>query len=111
MNFLEETITKIYASGHSLNDVMFIGTEDGYHRISWSKFEKISDFDYDSGFGCQEIPSLIVYFKDNTYMFREEYDGSEWWEYKVHKIFKESDNYKSFKFCCDEYGDIKIKED
>ena len=96
MNFLKETETKIFASGHSIKDVMFIGTEDGKFRIAWWKFVEMANFDYDSGFGIQEIPSLIVYFKDNTYMFRNEYDGSEWWEYKVNKIFKESDDYKSF---------------
>ena len=99
MNFLEETETKILASGHNINDVMFIGTDDGEFRIPWWKFVEIANFEYDSGYGANEIPTnLIVYFKDNTYMFRWEYDGSEWWEYKVRKNFKETDEYKSFKF-------------
>ena len=73
---------------------MFIGTADGNYRINWNEFAKISNFDYDSGYGGAEIPTdLIVYFKDNTYMFRWEYDGSEWWEYIVRKKFNETCKY------------------
>lgn len=39
------------------------------------------DFEYDDGFGNQELFGIIL-FKDNTWMERAEYDGSEWWEYK-----------------------------
>lgn len=51
-----------------------------------NEFEIIANFDYDSGYGWPEIPeNLIVYFKDGTYIFRNEYDGSEWWECVVKK--------------------------
>lgn len=102
-NFLEETEIAIKDSGHNTDDVMFIGTADGDYRINWNEFVKIANFEYDSGYGCAEIPTdLIVYFKDNTYMFRWEYDGSEWWEYLVRKIFKETDDFKPFKFKVDD---------
>ena len=49
------------------------------------------------GYGASAIATdLIVYFKDNTYMTRGEYDGSEWWEYTVTKLFTEEDKYKDF---------------
>lgn len=102
-NFLEETENSIKKTGHNTDDVMFIGTADGNYRVDWNKFEKIANFEYDCGSGSAEIPTdLIVYFKDNTYMFRWEYDGSEWWEYLVEKIFKETDEFKPFKIVVDE---------
>ena len=39
------------------------------------------NFEYDSGYGLQELFGFIWY-KDGTWSERAEYDGSEWWEYK-----------------------------
>ena len=41
-------------------------------------------------------------FKDNTYIVRGEYDGSEWWEYNVPAIFSEDDEYKDFNILGDD---------
>jgi len=38
------------------------------------------DFDYDSGYGGQELFGYIWY-ADGTWSERGEYDGSEWWEH------------------------------
>jgi hypothetical protein len=38
------------------------------------------DFDYDDGFGGQELYGHIWY-EDGTWSNRREYDGSEWWEH------------------------------
>lgn len=38
------------------------------------------DFDYDSGYGGQEIYGFIWY-EDGTFSERGEYDGSEWFSY------------------------------
>ena len=40
------------------------------------------DFEYDNGYGGQELFGNIWY-KDGTWSERGEYDGSEWWEHKV----------------------------
>ena len=97
MNFKEETLKEISESGHEEKDVLFIGSKDGKLRISIEKFKEISDFDYDSGFGGQEIPQdLIVYFKDKSYLDRREYDGSEWWKYNELLDFSAGDEYKDF---------------
>ena len=40
------------------------------------------DFEYDNGFGSQHLYGTIL-FKDNTWLSREEYDGSEYWQYNV----------------------------
>lgn len=97
-NFLKETIEAIEESGHRVKDVMFVGSSDGKYRLKFPEFAKIADFDYNPGFGSQEIAKdLIIYLKNKTYIARGEYDGSEWWEYNVPKVFKPSDRSKPYK--------------
>lgn len=43
-------------------------------------FIKNINFDYDSGYGSQELFGKIWY-EDGTWSSRFEYDGSEWWEH------------------------------
>ena len=40
------------------------------------------DFDYDDGYGGQELYGYIWY-SDGTWSDRGEYDGSEWWQHQV----------------------------
>lgn len=40
------------------------------------------DFEYDNEYGGQELLGNIWY-ADGTWSERDEYDGREWWEYKV----------------------------
>lgn len=97
MNFLDETLEAIKHSGHTISDVMFIGSYDGKYRMKWDKFKEKADFEYDSGFGSQHIAEdLIVFFYDQTYLTRDEYDGSEWWEYNEILAYKDTDDYKDF---------------
>lgn len=42
-------------------------------------FDKL-DFEYDDGYGGQELYGL-VWFTDGTWLTRGEYDGSEWWQH------------------------------
>ena len=52
-------------------------------------FLKELDFEYNSGFGCQELFGL-VWFNDGSWFERKEYDGSEKWKYKKYpEIYKE----------------------
>lgn len=98
MNFKKETYEAIIDSGHKREDVMFIGSLDGKYRINMDEFDKYSDFEYDSGYGAAQIAQdLIIYFYDNTYIRRGEYDGSEWWEYNNPLTYKSTDEYKPFK--------------
>lgn len=46
----------------------------------YQEFLKSLNFQYDSGFGGQELFGT-VWFDDDTWAIRGEYDGSEWWEY------------------------------
>lgn len=53
----------------------------GFTTYTYNKFLKSLDFEYDDGYGGQEIFGYIWY-QDGTWSEREKYDGSEWWSYK-----------------------------
>lgn len=53
-----------------------------YTESDYEKFLNEIDFDYDSGYGSQELGG-IVWFEDGTWLSRGEYDGSEWWNHHV----------------------------
>ena len=52
----------------------------GYTEEDWNDFLSKLDFMYDSGYGGQELFGAIWYV-DETWSERGEYDGSEWWKY------------------------------
>ena len=60
-----------------------------YTQEEYDLFIKSLDFDYDDGFGGQELFGTIWY-KDGTWSDRREYDGSEWWEYHSCPIIPKS---------------------
>jgi len=81
-NFLKETNDGIKRSGHTTDDIIFIGARISGHRCTWEQFTMLADFEYDAGFGAAQIATdLIVVFQDGSSMWRSEYDGSEWWGY------------------------------
>ena len=47
----------------------------------YDNFLKEIDFNYDNGYGGQELFGF-VWFNDGNWLERGEYEGSEWWEYK-----------------------------
>jgi len=51
-----------------------------YSTQDYVQFLEILDFDYDSGYGSQEIHGFIWY-ENGTFSERGEYDGSEWFSY------------------------------
>lgn len=48
----------------------------------YNEFLNSLDFEYDSGYGGQELYGT-VWLEDGTWLSRGEYDGSEWWEHNV----------------------------
>ena len=52
-----------------------------YTTDDYVMFLKNLDFEYDAGFGGQEVCGNMWY-TDGTWSERGEYDGSEWWDYK-----------------------------
>lgn len=84
MNLLNETVRGIGNSGHTVHDIMFIGSEDSGYSCDWDKFATLSNQEYDPSFGASEVAQdLIIVFSDGSKMWRGEYDGSEWWEYST----------------------------
>lgn len=51
-----------------------------YTPEQWDEFINALDFNYDDGYGLQELFGT-VWFTDGTWADRGEYDGSEWWEH------------------------------
>jgi hypothetical protein len=52
----------------------------GYSAEDYTAFLELLNFEYDDGFGLQNIFGCIWY-TDGTWSGREQYDGSEWWDY------------------------------
>lgn len=60
----------------------------GFNKDNYNEFLEHLNFDYDDGFGGQELEGTIWY-TDGTWSSRGEYDGSEWWEYHKRPDFSE----------------------
>lgn len=52
----------------------------GYTKEDLEVFLEKINFMYDSGYGSQEVFGKI-WFTDDSWATRGEYDGSEWWEH------------------------------
>ncbi len=59
-----------------------------YTESDYEKFLNEIDFDYNSGYGGQELFGT-VWLDDNTWLSRGEYDGSEWWVHNILPIIPE----------------------
>ena len=81
-NLYKETAAVLLEYGKSINDIVFVSGNG--HEIPLDNFiELAKSYDYDSGYGSEEVPiDLLVVGKD-WWIERHEYDGSEWWEYKT----------------------------
>lgn len=94
-NFLDETLADIQDLGKNDADVAWVGSVDGEFAISFEEFRVMASFTYDAGIDGDEIlPTLVVVFNDGSWLERNEYDGSSWWEYKRTPI--RSENATSF---------------
>ena len=62
------------------DDATPIELKVGYNQSEWDLFLNQLDFEYNDGFGSQEIDG-IIWFENNTWATRYNYDGKEWWEY------------------------------
>ena len=80
-NLLKETIWKLADHGLGPNDVKWVGNQD--NTGTWQDFVKLADFDYDDGFGIQEINAALLIVGKNWWLERVEYDGSESWSFQT----------------------------
>lgn len=53
----------------------------GYTEEDYNAFLKSLDFEYDDGYGSQELYGY-VWFTNDSWLERHEYDGSECWHFK-----------------------------
>jgi hypothetical protein len=60
----------------------FIRLKVNYTSDEFDEFIKSLDFDYDNGYGGQNLFGY-VWFNDGSWLDRGEYDGSEWWQYQT----------------------------
>ena len=71
-------------SGHTSDQIIFIGSEKTGHRCTWGEFLVLADREYDHSYGSPKVATdLIIVFDDGHKMWREEYDGLEWWRYST----------------------------
>ena len=54
---------------------------ENWDNDQWCNFLQDLNFNYDNGYGTQELFG-VVWFKDGSWLERDEYDGSEWWQLK-----------------------------
>ena len=55
---------------------------EGYTPTEYEEFLQKLDFEYDAGYGGQELYGLVWLMEENTWLERGEYDGSEWWNFQ-----------------------------
>lgn len=87
-NLIEETLSFLRKCGKCENDIYYVRVKDIrfgdiVHYVDWDSFkDSIKDFTYDKGYGLQYIwKNLRIVLRNGEYIRRQEYDGSEWWEY------------------------------
>ena len=95
MNLLTETLDVMKEVGKNPDDVLYVkmtkhtgfwkDLDDSYPdeiRIDFDAFASVANRVYDSGYGSSYVnQSTTILFKDNSVMYRWEYDGAEGWTY------------------------------
>lgn len=81
-NLLKETVSDIKVNGYEIDDIIYIGSEETGHSCTWGEFKSLADVEYHDGYGTPVVAiDLKIVFSDGSSMRRQEYDGSEWWEF------------------------------
>jgi len=82
INFKDETLEYMKSINKTPDDIAYITGNN--KTMSWEIFAKAADFDYNCSYGTNYVNlDLYIVFKDNTWMARSEYDGSEGWTYRT----------------------------
>ncbi len=53
-----------------------------YTEKQYEEFLSKLNFEYDDGYGSQELDG-VIWYTDGSWSTRGEYDGSEWWEINI----------------------------
>ena len=73
---------QIRVEDENYNDKVSVNLRVGFNSEETAKVLEALDFEYDNGYGSQQIFGT-VWFTDGTWADRGEYDGSEWWQHHV----------------------------
>ena len=71
---------RYFKDRHGYNEKIKLNLFPNYSQEDYEYFLETLNFNYDSGYGTQEIFGFI-WFVSGTFSERNEYDGSEWFEY------------------------------
>lgn len=82
-NFKEDTLAALKEHGKTIDNIKWIGDNLGERTTDIQEFFNSIDFEYDDGYGGNEISLSLVIVGDNWWLERGEYDGAEWWEFKT----------------------------
>jgi len=91
-NLLDETIDALEKAKKTLDDIKYVTTSvydyrtDTYKNVAWELIEFVQEarhFNYDPGFGFEQVDHSLRLVGDNWWMERVEYEGMEWWEFKT----------------------------
>lgn len=79
-NLYEETINSLKENNKSIDDILWIGCDE--FSIPIENFIEVSKRTvYYSGYGHPEVASDLKIVGNDFLMIRNEYDGSEWWDF------------------------------
>ena len=59
-----------------------ITLKEEYTPTEYVEFLDKLNFEYDAGYGGQELFGTVWLMEEHTWLERGEYDGSEWWNYQ-----------------------------
>jgi hypothetical protein len=96
INISKEVSEILWAAIGNKNKIFKLNPE--YTPKELEEFIENLNFEYDNGYGGQELYGIIA-FNDNTWFDRYEYDGSESWDYHKFPTFE-----NSLKEISDEYN-------
>lgn len=86
-NLWKETISVLKDHYLTWKDVDHIILDGDNVTISKENFEELArKTDYDNGWGAAEIRTDLIIVGWNWWLERNEYDGSEWWEFRTMPI-------------------------
>lgn len=76
----DETIDILKRNGKTFDDVVAVCGEQ--FQITKEEFRKYSKTTYDDGYGAPKVAEDLLVIGKDFWLERQEYVGSEWWEFK-----------------------------
>ena len=81
MNLAEETLEILEKNGLKKSDVLYAQGND-YWITAENFWDVAKDTEYDNGWGAPEVACDLKVVGKDWWLERDDYDGTEWWEFK-----------------------------